>query len=53
MAIVDALVTAHGGHVVLDTAPGGGFRITVSLPLGVDDTVPLVSITEQVEREAR
>ncbi len=49
MAIVDALVTAHGGHVVLDTAPGRGCRITVSLPLGVADTGPLVSITEQVE----
>jgi two-component system OmpR family sensor kinase len=34
MAIVQALVTAHGGHIALDTRPGQGVRITVSLPLG-------------------
>jgi two-component system OmpR family sensor kinase len=33
MAIVHALVTAHGGHIGLETAPGRGVRITVSLPL--------------------
>ena len=33
MAIVEALVAAHGGHIALDTSPGRGVRITVSLPL--------------------
>jgi two-component system, OmpR family, sensor kinase len=33
MAIVHALVTAHGGRITLDTAVGQGVRITVSLPL--------------------
>jgi two-component system OmpR family sensor kinase len=33
MAIVDALVTAHNGHIALDTAEDRGVRITVSLPL--------------------
>jgi two-component system OmpR family sensor kinase len=33
MAIVDALVTAHDGHIALDTAEDRGVRITVSLPL--------------------
>jgi two-component system, OmpR family, sensor kinase len=38
MAIVDALVTAHGGHIALDTSPGRGVRITVSLPLPTTST---------------
>jgi two-component system, OmpR family, sensor kinase len=38
MAIVHALVTAHGGHISVDTSPGHGVRITVSLPLETIDT---------------
>jgi two-component system, OmpR family, sensor kinase len=33
MAIVDALVTAHNGKIRVDTAPGCGLAITISLPL--------------------
>jgi two-component system OmpR family sensor kinase len=32
MAIVDAIVTAHHGHIELDTAPSHGVHITVLLP---------------------
>jgi signal transduction histidine kinase len=32
MYIVHGLVTAHGGHVEIGDAPGGGARITVSWP---------------------
>ena len=32
MYIVHGLVTAHGGHVEIDDAPGGGARITVTWP---------------------
>lgn len=33
LAIVDATVVAHGGAVVLDTAPGAGTTVRVRLPL--------------------
>lgn len=33
LAIVDAVVRAHGGSVALSTAPTGGARFTVRLPL--------------------
>jgi two-component system OmpR family sensor kinase len=33
LAIVDALVTAHNGKIRVDTAPGRGLSITISLPL--------------------
>jgi two-component system OmpR family sensor kinase len=36
MSIVAALVAAHGGHVHVDTAPGAGFAVTVTLPLAPD-----------------
>ncbi len=32
LAIVAEVVTAHGGTVTIDDAPGGGTRITVALP---------------------
>ncbi|MEU9736271.1 HAMP domain-containing sensor histidine kinase [Streptomyces sp. NPDC048002] len=32
MAIVQGVVTAHGGEVVVDTAPGLGLSVTVTLP---------------------
>jgi two-component system OmpR family sensor kinase len=37
MAIVDALVRAHRGTISIDTAPGHGVTITISLPLAADD----------------
>ncbi|MEV0084056.1 ATP-binding protein [Saccharopolyspora sp. NPDC050642] len=36
LAIVHSLVTAHGGTISLDTAPGAGATFRVLLPL-VDD----------------
>ncbi|PZE87320.1 sensor histidine kinase [Curtobacterium sp. MCBD17_032] len=33
LAIVDAVVRGHGGTVAVSTAPGGGARFTVRLPL--------------------
>jgi signal transduction histidine kinase len=33
MAVVEHLVTLHGGHVVIDSAPGKGTRIEVRLPV--------------------
>jgi two-component system OmpR family sensor kinase len=33
MAIVDALITAHNGKIRVDTVPGRGLAITISLPL--------------------
>lgn len=36
LAIVDAVVRAHGGTVTVSTAPGGGARFTVRLPLLTD-----------------
>ena len=33
LAIVAAIVAAHGGEVRLDTAPGAGATFTVTLPL--------------------
>jgi two-component system, OmpR family, sensor kinase len=32
MPIVAAIVAAHGGNVHVDTAPGAGLRVTVSIP---------------------
>ena len=32
LSIVDSLVYAHGGKVTVTTAPGSGWRFTVSLP---------------------
>lgn len=32
MAIVQGVVRAHGGEVTVDTAPGEGLSITVTLP---------------------
>ena len=37
MAIVEALVRAHGGTISIDTAPGRGVAITISLPLAPDE----------------
>ncbi|MFF8908983.1 sensor histidine kinase [Streptomyces olivaceoviridis] len=33
LAIAHALVTAHGGHLTLDTAPGRGCVFRIMLPL--------------------
>ncbi|WP_434403297.1 ATP-binding protein [Streptomyces sp. NBC_01353] len=33
LAIAQALVTAHGGHITLDTAPGEGCTFRIELPL--------------------
>ena len=41
LAIVAAIVEAHGGTVRLDTAPGAGATFTVTLPLlGAGETPP-------------
>jgi signal transduction histidine kinase len=53
MAIVDALVTAHAGHIVLDTLPGRGVRITVSLPLPVTSDETGAAGAEPVDHEVR
>jgi len=37
MAIIEALVAAHGGRIGVDTAPGQGVRVTILLPRH-DDT---------------
>ena len=37
LAIVQAVAIAHGGSVRLDERPGGGARVTISLPLAPDD----------------
>jgi two-component system OmpR family sensor kinase len=52
MAIVDALVTAHGGHIELDTSPGRGVRITVSLPLPTTSVASAADV-EPVDHEGR
>jgi signal transduction histidine kinase len=36
LAIVDAVVRGHGGSVAVASAPGGGARFTVRLPVGRD-----------------
>jgi two-component system OmpR family sensor kinase len=41
LAIVAAIVTAHGGRVELRTAPGEGCRFRVLLPLAAAAAVPL------------
>lgn len=51
MAIVHALVTAHGGHISLDTSPHNGVRITVSLPLETIDASTSAAEFESVDRE--
>ena len=38
LAIVDALVHAHHGMISIETAPGQGLTITLSLPLSPDPT---------------
>jgi len=38
MAIVHALVTAHGGAITLNTAPGNGVTIVIRLPLAPQPT---------------
>ena len=37
MYIVNGLTRAHGGHVEIDDAPGGGARVRVSWPVADDD----------------
>jgi len=34
LAIVKKIVDAHGGHITVDGAPGGGTMFTVTVPLG-------------------
>ncbi len=36
MYIVDGLTRAHGGHVAIDDAPGGGARVGVTWPVTDD-----------------
>lgn len=38
LAIVHGIVHEHGGHLVVDTAPGAGTTITVLLPVDADQT---------------
>ena len=33
LAIADAFVSAHGGHIAVENAPAGGARFSFSLPL--------------------
>jgi two-component system OmpR family sensor kinase len=40
LAIVRATVSAHGGVVVLDSAPGRGTTVRVELPVPPDATAP-------------
>jgi two-component system OmpR family sensor kinase len=40
LAIVQATVAAHAGDVVLDTAPGRGTTVRISLPAAPDGEVP-------------
>jgi two-component system, OmpR family, sensor kinase len=51
MAIVHALVTAHGGHISVETSPGHGVRITVSLPLETIDESRNGDGSETFDRE--
>jgi two-component system OmpR family sensor kinase len=53
MAIVHALVTAHGGHIAIDTSPGHGVRITVSLPLPTASAAPTAAGPEPLDHEVR
>ena len=39
LAIVAEIVRAHGGAVRVDTAPSGGTRLRVELPVRIDRTV--------------
>lgn len=36
LSIVHSIVTQHGGHVIVDSAPGQGTTVTVTLPAYVD-----------------
>jgi two-component system OmpR family sensor kinase len=51
MAIVHALVTAHGGDIALETSPGHGVRITVSLPLSTPSDAPRGTDRESIDHE--
>jgi two-component system, OmpR family, sensor kinase len=53
MAIVQALVTAHGGHIAIDTSPGHGVRITVSLPLPNTSADTSATGTEPLDHAVR
>jgi two-component system OmpR family sensor kinase len=46
LSIVDSLVHAHGGTVIVKTAPGKGCRFRVNLPRIAD--VPALTIPEPV-----
>lgn len=43
LAVVNELVTAHGGTVTADSGPDGGTRMTLRLPKAVTDGSRLVS----------
>jgi signal transduction histidine kinase len=39
LAIANSLIAAHGGHLVPEHLPGGGNRVTISLPRNYDEGV--------------
>jgi two-component system, OmpR family, sensor kinase len=43
LSIVSEIVAAHHGDIRLDTAPGEGARVTVTLPVGASGPDPIVS----------
>jgi two-component system NtrC family sensor kinase len=38
LSICQGIVKEHGGHITLDTRPGGGATFTLELPIGADAT---------------
>ncbi|HTJ75259.1 MAG TPA: HAMP domain-containing sensor histidine kinase [Acidimicrobiales bacterium] len=55
LSIVSEIVAAHHGDIRLDTAPGGGARFTVILPVGASPPGPgpIVPAVKTVERTIR
>jgi two-component system OmpR family sensor kinase len=53
LAIVRAIVTAHGGSATAENARGGGARFTIKLPLSADPTGPTVDAGEGVSGDSQ